>query len=417
MSPVVSKTLTYVIRAVPFFAVAMIGMVVVSMLQATKNEIVDEEKTAQARVVRAVEAIPATRQIKVESQGAVNPRVRILLQAEVAGRVIEVSDSFVAGGSFNKGDVLVKIDPRDYELAVVRAEARVAEASQRLMREEAESDQARKEWEELGSGEASPLVLREPQLMEAQARLKSARADLSEARLRLERTEIKAPFDGRVIGKNFDVGQVVAPGAGANNKNAGIYDVNSLEVRLPLTDRQISLLNLPMGQAMADVDLPRVTLRTTFAGVEQEWAGRIVRTEGRIDSESRVLYAVASVDEQLSKSGVPLTTGMFVQAEISGRSFDDVVAIPREAVRQDGSVLIVGTDSRLHFRDVTVLQSTRDTSFVRLEISDGERICTSPIDTPTENMPVTVSGDAVDEKTNLAQDTSDAEKTSEGASQ
>jgi RND family efflux transporter MFP subunit len=400
MKPLYPQIKILASRMAPILVVLAIGLTVVFSLYATKEEVEDQEEVIQPRIVRAVEAIPSSRQIKVISQGNVEPRVAIVLQAEVAGRIVEVSDNFVVGGFFKKGEVLIKIDPRDYELAVIRAEARVAEAVQRQRREKAEANQALKEWKELGTGEASPLVLREPQLLEAEARLKSAKADLAEARLRLERTQIRAPFDGRVTSKNFDIGQIVRPGVGAS----GIYALDRLEIRLPLTDRQIALLDLPLQSQVSSENFPKVTLETVFAGQVQKWSGQIIRTEGRIDTESRVLYAVARVNESLSAgpNGVPITVGMFVKAEIDGRFFDNVVSIPREAVRQDGTVLVVGTDSRLHFRPVEVLQATRDTSFVRLDVTADERICVSPIDTPTENMLVSVVGDDIAFGTNLA---------------
>lgn len=384
----------------PLLVVLFLGGAVILILNLTKEEVDEDVKEAQPRIVRVVDAVPSSRQIVVASQGSVEPRVAIALQAEVSGRIVDVSDSFVSGGFFEAGDVLFQIDPRDYELAVIRAEARVAEALQRQIREEAEAEQARKEWAQLGTGKASPLVLREPQLMEAEARLKSAKADLAEAGLRLERTALKAPFNGRVTRKNVDIGQVVSAGLNA----AEIYATDRLEVRLPLTDRQIALLDLPFSRSSQSGHLPAVTLHATFGGTDREWTARIVRTEGVVDKVSRVVYAVASVEDQSAQDGAntfPLTVGLFVEARIEGRFFDNVVSIPRESVRQDGTVLVVGEDNRLHFRDVEVLQATRDTSYVRLEISDGERICVSPIDTPTENMEVTVVDDDVQAGTNL----------------
>ncbi len=388
-------------RMMPLLVVLFLGGAVILILNLTKEEVDEDVKEAQPRIVRVVDAVPSSRQIVVVSQGSVEPRVAIALQAEVSGRIVDVSDSFVSGGFFEAGDVLFQIDPRDYELAVVRAEARVAEALQRQIREEAEAEQARKEWAQLGTGKASPLVLREPQLMEAEARLKSAKADLAEAGLRLERTALKAPFNGRVTRKNVDIGQVVSAGLNA----AEIYATDRLEVRLPLTDRQIALLDLPFSRSSQSGHLPVVTLHATFGGTDREWTARIVRTEGVVDKVSRVIYAVASVEDQSAQDGAnpfPLTVGLFVEARIEGRFFDNVVSIPRESVRQDGTVLVVGEDNRIHFRDVEVLQATRDTSYVRLEIGDGERICVSPIDTPTENMEVTVVDDDVQAGTNLA---------------
>jgi RND family efflux transporter MFP subunit len=393
-------------RFMPLLLILFIGGSIILILNMTKKEMDEEIKVVQPRIVRVVEAVPSSRQIVVTSQGSVEPRVSIALQAEVSGRIVEVSEDLVAGGFFEEGDMLLRIDPRDYELAVVRAEARVAEARQRQIREEAESEQARKEWAQLGTGEASPLVLREPQLMEAEARLKSARADLAEANLRLERTVLRAPFTGRVTRKNVDIGQVVSAGLNA----AEIYATDRLEVRLPLTDRQIALLDLPFSRTSQADQMPRVTLHAVFGGVEREWKAQIVRTEGVVHKVSRVVYAVASVEGQTSQdppaqdatNDFPLTVGLFVEARISGRFFDGVVSIPRESVRQDGTVLVVGKDDRIHFRNVEVLQSTRDTSYVRLDISAGERICVSPIDTPIENMKVTVVDDEVNAGTNLA---------------
>lgn len=393
------------LRLVPLLVVVTIGGGAITLLTVLKPTIEEEKREILPRIVRAVEAVPSTRQIVVVSQGTVAPRVSISLQAEVAGRIVEVSDQFVAGGFFHEGDVLLRIDPRDYELAVIKAEARVAEAAQNLARQEAEARQAAKEWAELGSGEANDLVLRKPQMLEAKARLKSARADLSETELKLERTELTAPFTGRVVRKHVDVGQVIAPGL----KAADIYSTQSLEVRLPLTDSQVALLDLPFRNDVAAQDLPAVQLVASFAGEERQWSARITRTESMIDARSRVVYAVASVIPVMSDAAgddVPLAVGMFVEARIEGRYFDSVVGIPREAVRQDGTVLIVGTDNRLHFREVEVLQSTRDMAFVRLEIAEGERVNTSPIDLPTENMEVTVAGDGSVSESSLAREVS-----------
>lgn len=393
------------LRLAPFAIVSVIGMGAVVSLNVFKPHIEDDDNEIKPRIVRAVEAIPSTRQIVVTSQGTVEPRVATSLQSEVGGRIIEVSENFLAGGFINKGDVMLRIDPRDYELAVVKAEARVAEAQQNSARQKAEAEQAVKEWAELGSGEANDLVLRKPQMLEAAARLKSAKADLSEARLKLERTSLRAPYTGRVVRKLVDIGQVISSGV----KAADIYATQSLEVRLPLTDSQVALLDLPFTAGVAKENLPEVQLRATFAGRERQWAARILRTEGMVDAKSRVIYAVAGVDpvqDETHPDYVPLSIGMFVEASIEGRYFDQVVSIPREAVRQDGTVLIIGTDNRIHFRTVDVLQSTRNTAFVRLEIAEGERVCTSPIDMPTENMLVSVAGDESVSESNLAREVS-----------
>ncbi len=389
----------------PILGVLVVGGLLSTLLIVGKPKPDEKPKEIPLRVVRVIEVEPGQRQAEVISQGTVTPRVEIVVQPEVFGRIVEVSEDLVAGGFFAKNDVLFRIDPRDYELAVVKAEARVAEAQQFLARERAESEQARKEWSELGTGPASPLVLREPQLKDAQAKLKSARASLDEAKLRLERSTVRAPFNGRVREKHVDIGQVVSAGT----RSAQIYATDRVEVRLPLTDRQIALLDLPMGDIRVSegVEFPTVDLRAEFAGAMQTWQGRIVRTEGAIDTASRVLYAVAEVQDpykyDVRQGQSPLSIGLFVEAAIKGRVFDDVIAIPREAVQQNGTVLVVDSESRLHIRMAKVVQSTRDEAIVRIDLEPGERVCVSPLETATENMEVEVFGEVTKAQPNVAE--------------
>jgi len=390
-------------KAIPFLAVVLIGGVIIAALILLKPTPEEQKVEIPVRIVRVVSVLPADRQADVISQGTVEPRVEITLQPEVAGRVVEVSPQFVSGGFFSEGDLLLKIDPRDYELNVIKAEARVAEARQYYAREKAESEQAKKEWAELGSGEASPLVLREPQLKDAQAKLKSARASLDEARLNLERSEIRAPFDGRIRSRSVDVGQVVSPGV----RVAEIYAIDRVEIRLPLTDRQVALLDLPLRRPGANSGpMPEVELSAMFAGEIHRWDARIVRTEGALDTTSRVLYAVAEVVDPYGEDAVsgrpPLSIGLFVEARIEGKTYEQVMEIPREAVRHDGNILVVDADNRIHIRPAEVVQTTSEHAIVRLTIDKTDRICISPLETVTENMSVGVIDDLSKNETNLA---------------
>lgn len=379
-------------------AAGLLGAYVVTVARPKPPEKIVEE---QPRAIRAISVVPGRQHVDVVTHGTVEPRTEITLIPQVSGKIVEVNSAFVSGGFFREGDLLARIESADFDLAVVRAEARVAEAKQRLMREQAESEQAAKEWEELGEGEASPLVLRKPQLAEARAKLKSANADLAEARLRLERTFIRAPFKGRVRARSADIGQFVSAGSPIGQ----IYSSTTVEVRLPLTDRQIALLNLPMTEEAAadETQHPSVTLAATFGGKEVYWQGKIVRTEGAIDHISRVVYGVAQVEDPYGKAqDAPLSVGMFVEATIDGRIFENVIKVPREAVRQDGFVLIVGTDSRLHYRPANVLQTGRHDAVLRLEMQEGEMICLSNLDTATENMLVKVVSDEGEGLTKVA---------------
>ena len=194
----------------------------------------------------------------VTSQGTVRPRTESQLVSEIAGRVTAVAASFAEGGFFESGDVLVTIDPFDYQQAVVSARSKLAQARLRLAQEEAEADVAVREWEALGRGDPRALTLREPQLEEARASVAGAEAGVERAQRDLERAEIVAPYAGRIRQKDVDVGQFVRVG----DVVATVYAVDVAEVRLPLPDEQLAYLDLPLSyRGGPDQPQPRVTLR------------------------------------------------------------------------------------------------------------------------------------------------------------
>lgn len=322
-----------------------------------------------SRTIRSIEAKTSDMQLYVESQGTVAAKQVIDIVPQVAGEMVYVSPKFVAGGRFEKGEVIARIDPRDYELAVITAEASIAERRQRVMQEEAEADLAAAEWEELGEGEASDLTLRKPQREGAIAALRSAEASLQRAQLDLERTELRAPFDGLLTEKNVDLGQFLNRG----NKIATYYSTETLEVRLPLTNRDIAqfdLAGLQSGERQYDV-----RLTGQFANRENSWNARVVRTEGIIDVNSRILYVVAELKgkELFSPSdGTPITIGQFVTAQIEGRSFENVVRLPRESLRQGNQVLIVDRDNKLRTRMVDVLETNEEYIVIASGVEDGD---------------------------------------------
>ena len=294
--------------------------------------------------------------LTVNSQGEARPRTQINLVPQVAGRITYVNPNFIEGGFFEAGETLVQIEDADYRLAVTRASAQVAQAQQALARERAESELAASEWEELGEGEASALTLREPQLAEARAQLAAAEAALQSARLDLQRTRVSAPFDGRVRTKNADLGQYVAPGTNLGE----VFSTDTVMVRLPLTDHDLSLLGIPVAYNAAlseDGGVP-VTLSATIAGQHQEWEGRITRTDSAIDPQTRVLYAIAEVEDPYgaaAQGGSPLAIGLFVEAEIRGREIEGAYIIPRNALRGEGNVFVVEEGGTLSVRAVEII--------------------------------------------------------------
>jgi RND family efflux transporter MFP subunit len=381
--------------ALPLAILAFAVVAAVAMV-ALRPDVETRPPEVKPPLVRVADVTFQERQLTVTSQGTVNPRTESALVPEVSGKVIWVSPSFVSGGFFEKGHVLLKIDAHDYQQALIRSRAEVANAKLRLAQEEAEFEVAHSEWDDLGQGEATSLTLREPQLENAKAAVAAAEANLVTAERNLERTEIRAPYAGRVRQKNVDVGQFVTTGS----PMGVIYAIDYAEIRLPLPDRDLAYLDLPLlyrGQS-ANRKWPKVTLRADFAGRVHEWEGRVVRTEGEIDPQSRMVHAVAQVTNPYGRSKdpdrPPLAAGLFVEAEIEGVKAENVVVLPRSALRDNDRVLVVDDDNRLRFRDVDLLRVTREEIFVQGGLAAGERVCLSPLEAVTDGMKVRTDGAA-----------------------
>ena len=389
----------------PFIVLAL-GIVSTVLLVRTRPSAETRQRDIPPPLVRVHSVELADLQLTVHSQGTVEPRTRTVLVAQVPGRVIEVSPSFESGGFFAADEVLVRIDPTDYELAVVRARAAVAQAEVRLATERAEVAVARREWEALGEGQANPLVTRQPQLQEAEAALEAARAALRQAQVDLQRTGIRVPYPGRVSTKQADVGQYVLPGASLGE----VYAIDYAEVRLPIPDEELAYLEpswlapaLPSdapSSATANSDetkpngAPHVALQARFGGALQRWEGKVVRSEGEIDPRTRMLHVVARVEDpygRFTRREAPLAVGLFVNATIHGRSVRGVVVLPRAAVRGRDQVVVVDADERLRLRTIDVLRAQRDAVVVRSGLAAGERVLLSPLEAVTDGMRVRTS--------------------------
>ena len=321
-------------------------------------------------------------QLVVETQGEARPRTEIDLVPEVGGKVVYVSPKFIEGGIFNKGDVLFRIDPADYNVAVIRAEASVARAKQVLVREQAEAEIARRDWEDLGrAGQPSDLTLRKPQMAEAQAGLQSAEADLQNAKIQLARTSVKAPFNGRVRTKTSDLGQFVSPGS----RLGRVFSTDIIEVRLPLIDSDLAKVDIPIAYVAKDRDsAPDVTLSATVGGKIQTWPGKIMRTDSTYDTQTRALFAIAEVFDPYgsgaSEAGVPLAPGLFVNANVKGLNHEDIVVISRDGLRPENKVFIAKDDGTGEIRTADVLDTTIDYAYIRGGVDAGELVILSPVE-------------------------------------
>lgn len=339
--------------------------------------------------VPVIMASPATQSLTIKSQGTVTPRREIDLVAEVSGRITHVDQHFVDGAFVEANHPLVTIDPRDYEVALLQAEARIADAQQLLATEKGRTQQAKREWRDLGNKEANALFLRQPQLAAAKAQLQSAQADREQAQINLERTGVSVPFDGRIRQTQVDLGQYVTLGTPI----ASVYDTSVAEIRLPLTDRQIALVDLPLGLSGGQGKPasrneqpetgPAVTIIGIIAGKRYEWQGHITRTEASLDTRSRLYYAIAEVKDPFRVTGnflkndeiqAPLIVGLFVEAEIHGRELDNVITVPHQALFKRNHLYTLDNDNRAHERTVTLLHTDGEQAWVRGDLNAGEVI-------------------------------------------
>ncbi len=325
--------------------------------------------------------------LSVQTQGEVRPKTEIDLVSQVSGRVVAVSGQFAEGAGFEPGSVLLRIDDADYRLALIRAEARVAEAELKVAQELARASIKRKQWESTARDEEpTPLQVNRPQVIEARAQLRSAEAQLAEARLNLERTEITVPFRGRIRERSVGIGEFVSAGS----RLGRVFSTDTVEVRLPLTDLQLMELDLPIGFEQTEIQAgPTVDLRAVVGNVEHVWQGQIVRTYAEIDQQTRLIHAVAEISDPYGEgasNGMPLAVGLFVSADIAGVRSQDALVMPREALRNADQVYVVNGENRLEIRTVEVLSSSADRVLVSEGVAAGERVVTSTLPNAVDGM-------------------------------
>jgi len=382
MTPQAKKQILYI------FIVLAAGLLLTSLLLLTKKKPQRKEQEVPGPLVEVVEAGVRSVPVAVRGQGTVRAKVSAQIVPQVSGKVVSVSPRCVDGGRFRAGEVLFAIEAADYEMAVVRAEAAVARARVQVEMEAAEAEVAKAEWERLHPKEPLPsgLVAREPQIAQARAELQAAEADLETARLNLDRTKIAFPFDGVVLEERVNPGEFLAAGQPAGS----VYAAGVLEIPVPVGDEELAWLPPPTRKGPPS---PAV-VRTDFAGREQVWEGVLARVEGQVDPVTRMVNLIVEVTPD-GRSGdeSPLLPGMFVSVEVEGLTLEDVVPVPRRALRQGGRVWILEGD-RLRIREAEATRTDRDTAYLRSGVSQGERVVVTTLEAVTDNMKVRVSGEA-----------------------
>ena len=330
--------------------------------------------------------------LSVESQGTVRPRTRTTLISEVSGTVLEVSDYYIVGGSFDAGDILMRLDPTDHEVALQRAKAQLISANALLELEKARAVQAKKEWEMTGRPESDApiLALRKPYLAEAEANILQAKAQLKQAELKLQRATIRAPYAGMVSLKSVDVGQYVTTGS----RLGETFAIDFVEVRLPLTEKDLSQMEAMSFQNSDAVNT--VALSGSANGNPASWSAVIVRSEGVVNELNRSQYVVARIsnpyklNQTLTASMPPLLVGTFVTAKLKGKTLDNVFKVPRSALLQGSKVAVVDDMQRLQINSVNVVFSDEDYYYVSMGLKEGAEVIVSAIGTPIEGQKLEV---------------------------
>ncbi|MDH5630974.1 MAG: efflux RND transporter periplasmic adaptor subunit [Gammaproteobacteria bacterium] len=336
----------------------------------------------------------------IASQGSVLPRTETVLVAEVSGVVNSVSEKFVTGGFFKQGEVMLTIDPVNYEVALLQAEARLEAAQARFIEEQARNKQAVKEWKLTGKSidKAPILALRTPQLQQAKADVKAAEADLKNAKIKLEKTQIKAPYDAMVKSKKVDVGQFVATGA----QMAETFAVDYAEIRLPIKSNEFSYIKTP-AMNQADATGSSVILSLNEGEKTTTWQAEVSRSEGILDYNTRVNYLIVQIQDPYgfvteNVEHEKLLIGSFVNAEIESREIKDVYQLPRRLLNEKNQLFLLDQEQRLKIVDVDVIYADRQNVYIKEGLNDGDRVILTNIAIPIQNMQLAEEAEEESEK-------------------
>ncbi|NQT03042.1 MAG: efflux RND transporter periplasmic adaptor subunit [Planctomycetes bacterium] len=374
--------------------IVIIGALIAVVFIKYKKPPQRQEQTVLAPLVKVERLDRRDIQMIIRGYGTVNPRLQVEIVPQVSGKVVWVNPQFKAGGFIRRGELILKIDPRDYELAFRQANAAVAEAQVMLDLEKAEAKIAKEEWQQLHPGQepASPLVFREPQIRQRQARLESANAGLATANLNLERTRPSLPVDAVIMNERIDLGQYVMIGQSVG----AAYGIESMEIEVPLEDKELAWLAIPDNMVSVNAAesskkgaIARVS--ANFAGEEKCWPGYVVRTTGQVDITSRLISVVVEVSEPFKDSGStpPLLPGMFVEVSIEGNILKNAIAVPRDAMHNRNEVW-VAKDDQLYVQPLDIVRADRDFAYASSGLDDGDMIIVSSLDMVIEEMKVRI---------------------------
>ncbi len=364
--------------------VGLAGIAAYALLQVTKPQPAPNMQAPRPVSVEVTSAIRATTRPSVATYGEVRPAIRTQLVAQVAGKVTYISPNFIEGGHFGSADVLLTIEDTDYRAAMEERKARVAAARVDLEQALADADVARKQL--AGQKDPSPLALKKPQVARAESALRAAEAALSLAQTNLDRTQVSLPFAGRVESQSVDLGQYVNPGKALGS----VFGTDAAEVRLALTVNELTALGIAIGfDGGEDGGLP-TTLSANLGGAVHQWQGVLTRLDASIDPATRTVYGTVRVDDPYQQadpsSGMPLAVGLYVGAEIAGRSIIDAIQIAAEGLRAGDEIFVLDGEGLLDIRQAEVIHRSRHAVLLSAGVEAGEQVIVSAIRNPIRGM-------------------------------
>lgn len=380
-----------VVKVIAALVVLLLGWAGMVWLQSHGPEASKEVPTVVLPVVRVVTAEVFDKQLYVNTQGRVDPRIRTQAAAEVMGRVLSVSPKFKSGGRFAKGEVMLEMDGADYVAVLAQAEATLADAKLSLEREEARAAQARRDWKKLGRGDPSDLVLGIPQITSAKARVVASQATVDKASRDLKRTKLRAPYDCLVETIYTDLGSYITPGA----RLADLYSTEAFEVRVPVTLEEFGFLEQDERGVIGD----DVELQASIGGKLRSWQGVIVRSEGRVDRSTMTMHQVIEIKPNPEDKLFHLPpSGLFVTARIKGRVMSKVVELPRAALREGKTVFVLDAENRLEIVTVDISRTLKKSVLVNGGVESGDRVIISPLEIPVVGMKLQVLNNKAEDK-------------------
>ena len=368
-------------------AILAIGIIAFVGFKSMKKPPEEKAEVDNTPIVAIENISVAPMTLEVSSYGVVKPKYETTLVAQVNGEIVELNDTFVRGGLVKKGQLLARIDPNDYQAALIEAQANMATARAALEKEVAQGKVAEREWKLITDTSPTELSLRKPQLAQELARVKSAQASVLRAERNLQRTQIIAPYDAMINSRAIGLGSFV----GTGSEIGKLLGTAIAEVRLPVADDQLQFL-VDQGQNA------KVNLLGTYAGKDIQWHAEIARNEGVVDDKSRMSYLVAEIHDPYHLqsdtlgNSMPLRFGSYVQAKILGIEIDNASFIPRYLVVND-RVAILDNESKLHYAEINIVRQQSGDVIVSKGLIDGDKLIVSALDYPVDGMKLALADD------------------------